>query len=390
MKFSRRARNLTGSATMSATLKAQALKSQGQDILLASVGEPYTPVSPDIEEAAHDYLKNHDSRYGPAQGLLSTRKVLSQWFQKVYGTTYSPEQIVITPGSKFGLFALMQILCDTEDEVLIPAPYWVSYIQLAEMAGARARICAPNAHYKLTPEILRKELNEKSRVLILNSPNNPTGAVYTLSELEGLRTVLKDFPDVTIICDDIYNQLNFSSHHRAPSILDGADEEFQKRIVVVHGASKSYAMTGWRVGWIAADNECVTKLTQFLSQSLTCIPDFIQKATEQALTSGDSFVQKLKQQMQERHTWSVQELSSLKRVQVYKSEGAFYLWIKLLETSLSSQQVAEKLLTDQGVASVPGEAFGMPAHLRLAITISESEVKEMIQRLKKFFAEEKV
>lgn len=385
MKFSNRARNLKGSATMGASLRAQELKSQGENVLLASIGEPDNDVSPDIKSALITHVRENVSRYGSAQGLWSTRKALASWFRKVYGANYNVEQIVVTPGSKFALFALMQILCEAGDEVLIPVPYWVSYRTLAEMAGATPRFCQPNADYKLSPEILRQNLNPNSRILILNSPNNPTGAVYSKAELENLYEVLQSHPDVTVLCDDIYNQLIFKSSDRAPSLLDVADDEFKKRIIVIHGVSKSHAMTGWRMGWVAGESECMTKLTQFMSQTMTCIPDFIQKAAETALIGGDASVENLRQLIKTRQSWIQKELASVSSIKLYPSEGAFYLWIALKNNPENSEQISERLLLEKGVASVPGEAFGMPGHIRLSTTISFENLQDLAQRLKDFF-----
>lgn len=385
MKFSKLAQTLTGSATMNATLKAQQLKKEGKDILLASVGEPDADVDQSIKEVLCNEVMSHPSRYGPAQGLLSTREALSKWFKKIYGAQYSSKEIIITPGSKFGLFALLQILCDAGDEVIIPAPYWVSYVTLTEMAKATPRICLPDKNYKLTATTLKQNLSEKTRLLILNSPNNPSGAVYTKDELHALYLVLKKFPHVTVLCDDIYNQLLFSDSSRAPSLLDINDDDFKKQIVVVHGASKSYAMTGWRMGWIAADVSIIEKLTQFFSQTLTCTPDFIQKTVEQALTNGDSSVEKLRSSMAKRHAYVFNELKNLSAIRVYPSEGAFYIWFELVDKSQSSTSVVEKLLTEQGIAGVTGEAFGMPHHIRLSVTLNEDDLKKLVVRLKLFF-----
>lgn len=387
MKFSKLANSLSGSATMAATLKAQELKAEGEDILLASVGEPDLDVDPEIKQALSDYLKNNPSKYGSSQGLASTRNVLSKWFLKIYGAKYSASEIIITPGSKFGLYSLLQILCEAGDEVIIPAPYWVSYVTLAEMAKATPIVCQPDTNYKLTAEKLKETLNQKSKVLILNSPNNPTGAVYSKEELRSLYNVLKDFPDITVICDDIYNQINFSSESRAPSILDVVDDEFKKQIVIVHGASKSYAMTGWRMGWIAGPSDLIKKLAQFYSQTLTCTPDFIQKATETALQTSDEAVEKLKQSMIDRHQFVLQGLKSVPNIKVFGSAGAFYIWIELLNKSVSSMTVVDQLLKHCGIAGVPGEAFGMPFHFRLAVTLPKADLQKLIDRLSLFFTE---
>lgn len=386
MKFSRLAKGLTGSATMASTQKAQEIKALGHDVVIATIGEPDGDVDLKIKSSMINHLATHPSHYGPAQGLLSTRQIISNWFKKYYGITYSTEQLIVTPGSKFGIYSLMQILCDVDDEVIIPAPYWVSYVTHAQMAGARPCTIPPNSEYKLDFKSLEKNINDKSRLLILNSPNNPSGAVYSKKELLNLYEVLKDHPQITIICDDIYNQLCFDSSDRAPSLLDIADDDFKKRIVVVHGVSKSYAMTGWRLGWIAASSDCIEKLTNFVSQTLTCTPDFIQKAAEVALTQGHDSVHELRKRIQKRYEWLYDQLQDIKLIKVYKSSGAFYIWINLLDKKLTSIEVANDLLTKVGLAAIPGEAFGLPYHLRLSVTVPDEDIKKMADKLKDFFS----
>ncbi len=188
-----------------------------------------------------------------------------------------------------------------------------------------------------------------------------------------------------IICDDIYNQLIFSNELRAPSLLDVCDAEFKKRIVIVHGVSKSYAMTGWRLGWVAGEEELIGKLSAFSSQTLTCVPDFIQKATEVALTEGDLFVRDLRSKISSRHRLIQNKLSAVKGIVAYSSEGAFYIWIKLLDQTLTSVQIAENLLSEVGLAVVPGESFGMPYHIRLSIAMSDLELEKVVDKIKGFF-----
>lgn len=385
MKFSSLALSLSASSTMAATLKAQNLKAQGVDVVIGTVGEPQEDVDNKIKAALIQQITTEPSRYSSAQGLLSTRKKISDWFQSVYQATYSPQQIAVTPGSKFGLYALMQILCEAGDEVIIPIPYWVSYVTQAQMAKATAVLCQPDENYKLTADTLQNVLSKKSRLLILNSPNNPSGAVYSKTELNQLYEVLKPYPDLMIICDDIYNQLVFSKESRAASLLDVCDSEFKKRMVIVHGVSKSYAMTGWRLGWVAGETELVEKLAAFSSQTLTCVPDFIQKATEVALAEGDTFVQDLRNKMRSRHSLVQKKLSNVKSVFVYPSEGAFYVWIKIIDENLTSLNIAENLLTEKGLAVVPGESFGMPHHLRLSIALPDLELEKAIDKIKGFF-----
>lgn len=387
MKFSKRATQLKGSATMAATLKAQEKIKNGEDIILASVGEP-DAASPEItKNALIERIDNIDSKYGPAQGLLSTRKSISQWMNTLYDQNWNEEQVVISPGSKYSLYSLFQVLCDEEDEVLIPAPYWVSYVTLAKFSNATVKIieCSQEQNYKLTATDLKKNLTSKTKVLLLNSPQNPTGAVYSLEELKELGEVLKNFPHVFVICDDIYNQLVFSKEKRCPHPLDVFPQQLKDQIVVVHGASKSFALTGWRLGWIIANKELTQKLSEFQSQTLTCMPDFLQIALEKTLNEEKHFVETLKKQIQKRYEFAFNELKDCKGIKVFKSEGAFYLWFEVLDKSMTSAKICEELLASNGLALVPGSSFGCENHLRFSVTIPDEKLKSGLQRLKKYF-----
>lgn len=387
MKFSKRATQLKGSATMAATLRAQEKIKNGEDIVLASVGEPDAP-SPEITKTALiERIDNIDSKYGPAQGLLSTRKVISQWMNQLYDQKWTEEQVILSPGSKYSLYALFQVLCDEEDEVLIPSPYWVSYVTLAKFSNAQVKIidCGKEQNYKLTAKDLERNITSKTKVLLLNSPQNPTGAVYSLEELKTLSAILEKHPHVFVICDDIYNQLVFSKEKRCPHLLDVFPHDSKDQVIVVHGASKSFALTGWRLGWIMGAKELIQKLSEFQSQTLTCMPDFLQIALEKTLTDEKFFVDNLKKQIQKRYEYAFSELQNCKGIKVFKSEGAFYVWMEVLDKSKSSVKICEELLAEQGLALVPGASFGCEYHLRFSVTIADEKLKDGLARLKKYF-----
>lgn len=387
MKFSKRAIQLKGSATMAATLKAQEKIKNGENIVLASVGEP-DAASPEITKTALiERIDNIDSKYGPAQGLLSTRKVISQWMNQLYDQSWTEQQVIISPGSKYSLYALFQVLCDEEDEVLIPSPYWVSYVTLAKFSNAAVKIidCEKEKNYKLTANDLEKNISSKTKVLLLNSPQNPTGAVYSLEELKELSGVLEKHPQIFIICDDIYNQLVFSKDKRSPHLLDIFPQNRRDQVIVVHGASKSFALTGWRLGWILGAQELIQKLSEFQSQTLTCMPDFLQIALEKTLIEEKFFVDNLKKQIQKRYEFAFNELQNCHGIKVFKSEGAFYVWIEVLDKSKTSAKICEELLVEQGLALVPGSSFGCEYHLRFSVTISDDKLKDGLARLKKYF-----
>lgn len=393
MKFSTRAKQLTGSATMAATLLAQQRKKSGEDIVLATVGEPDGDI-PDVARAEIiKQIQSGVSKYGPAQGLLPVREAVAKWMSALYAQVWTSDQVIISPGSKFALFSIFQMLSESGDEVLIPTPYWVSYESLADLAGANPVIvsCSAGDNYKLSAEALSRCLIENPRIklLILNSPNNPTGAIYSREELTKLSAVIERHPNLLVVCDDIYNQLIFSQAIRCPHLLDVISDEAKKRIIVVHGASKSFALTGWRLGWIVAEPELVSKLSQFQSQTLTCIPDFIQMALIPTLNSGEEFVTSLKEKISQRYKLAAELLKKCPAIKIYPSEGAFYIWMEVLNPKMTSAQLATDILEKVGLALVPGSAFGYENHLRFSVTLPDDQLLDGAGRLVKYFAPSK-
>ena len=392
MKFSQRAQSLKGSATMAATINAQERIKKGEDIILASVGEPDSPAPQITKEALINQIENFDSKYGPAQGLLSTRNVISQWMNDLYQQHWQAENVVIAPGSKYSLYSLLQILGDENTELLIPSPYWVSYVTLGKLANIAIKIieCSSQENYKLSASKLKSFITGKNQLLLLNSPQNPTGAIYTNEELRSLAEIVKESPQLTVICDDIYNQLIFSSENRAPHLLDFMDssskENIYNQVVVVHGASKSFALTGWRLGWTVASKEISKKLSEFQSQTLTCMPDFLQIALEKTLQQETRFVLELKNLISRRYQIASQKLNSCPGIKLFPSAGAFYIWFEVLDKSKSSEQMASELLEQHGVAVVPGASFGCEYHLRFSVTIPDNQLLKGIERIVQYFS----
>ncbi len=391
MIFSKRANQLVASATMKATLKAQNHIKNGEDIVLGSVGEPDSKPPASAKKEVINYLNSHDSKYGPAQGLPSTRKIISTWMNQLYKQNWSSENVVISPGSKFGLYSLFQILGDDNSEVIIPSPYWVSYVTLAKLSGASIQVipCSASENYKLTAAKLKNELSKKTKaltkILLLNSPQNPTGAIYTQSELIDLAKVIATHPDLLVICDDIYNQLIFSDEPRCPHLLDVLDKEHHQRVILVHGASKSFALTGWRLGWVVASSEIINKLTDFQSQTLTCMPDFLQIALEKILQNENQYVNELKELIKTRHQRAISKLQTCPGIKLFLSQGAFYVWMEVLDKSKTSSQICDELLTQFGVALVPGSSFGCEYHLRFSVTISDTLLDKGLLRIINYF-----
>ncbi|MEQ1665310.1 MAG: aminotransferase class I/II-fold pyridoxal phosphate-dependent enzyme, partial [Bdellovibrionales bacterium] len=307
------------------------------------------------------------------------------------------EDVTVTSGGKFVIFAALQCAINEGDEVIIPAPYWVSYPVMVELAGGKSIIasCGDEVNFKITPEILKKHLTEKTKMLILNSPSNPTGLMYTKDELLKLAQVLKDFPKVLIMSDDIYNRLTFSGE-LAPHILHVAPE-LKSRVLIVNGASKTYSMTGWRVGWALGPQLWIKAMTNYESQSVSQASSMAQKATLAAIQKGEPELKLKLKELVIRKDRAVELLLRIPGMKLPKPDGAFYIWLNIksfLNKNLASLPAGQKLLTSsdfsaqllelQKVAVVPGIEFGLDGYVRLSFALEEARMIEAIERIKKF------
>ena len=269
--LSKRTALMKPSAILMLATKAAEMKAAGQDVISLTVGEPDWDTYPHIKQAAHRAIDQGVTKYTPSAGLPALRKAIAKQISEDLHLNYEMADITVGSGAKFVLFAALQALCGPGDEVIIPAPYWASYTTMVELAEAYPRIavCDRKSDFKLTPEILRTVIGARSKVLLLNSPSNPTGKIYSRDELEAIAKVLREFPKVVVISDDIYNRLVFTGEKLAPHLLQVAPD-LRDRTVVLNGASKSYAMTGWRVGWAAGPRPVISAMTNYASQSVSC------------------------------------------------------------------------------------------------------------------------
>lgn len=264
--LSKRALKLKPSPTLALVAKAKELEKKGHDIISLTVGEPDWPTFEAASVAGIEAIQKGITKYTAAGGTVELRKSISERTKKDLNQDYSVQEIAVTGGAKFSIFAALQVLCDSGDEVLIPSPYWVSYPMMAELADATPRLvtCNEDVHFKLTAESLRKNLNENTKVFLFCSPSNPTGFIYSKEELKKLSEVLKDYPRVVIISDDIYHRLMFDGEYRAPHILDVAPE-LKSRTVLINGGSKAYSMTGWRIGWAIGPQKIIQAIADYAS-----------------------------------------------------------------------------------------------------------------------------
>lgn len=394
--LARRAQVLKPSPILMLAAKAAELKAAGNNVISLTIGEPDWDTYDNIKEAAISSIRAGKTKYTPPAGIPELRKAIAEQASRDLGLPYEPTQVTVTTGAKFILFAALQALVDPGDEVILVAPFWASYTTMVELADGVPRIvvCDEKVDFKLTPELLKSAITSKTKAILLNSPSNPTGKVYTREELIQLAAVLRDYPRVAIISDDIYNRLSFDSKI-APHLLQVAPD-LRDRTIVMNGASKSYAMTGWRLGWALGHKDVINAMSSYQSQSVSCATAVSQYAALEAIKNSDKDVDKTVATLKDRRDFLIKELEKIKGVKVAIPEGAFYLWVsvapyigksfkgKLMKTS---SELATTLLEEQMVAVVPGIEFGLDGYFRLSYALEKEKGKEACERMATFFSQ---
>ncbi|MBC7741093.1 MAG: pyridoxal phosphate-dependent aminotransferase [Bdellovibrionaceae bacterium] len=389
--LSKRAQNLKTSPTLFLVAKAKDLQAKGHDVISLTVGEPDWPTYPVAALAGHEAIEKGLTKYTPASGTIELKKSIVSRLKLDLGFDYATSEVAVTSGAKFAIFAALQVLCDPKDEVIIHSPYWVSYPTMAELADAVPVIvtCHEDSNFKITPIQLRKALNEKTKVFLFCSPSNPTGFIYSKEELKALAEVLKDFPRVHIISDDMYNRLMFDGARCAPHILEMAPE-LRSRTIIINGGSKAYSMTGWRIGWAIGPKQIIQAIGDYASQSTGAPSSISQHAVIPALDHGEPNIKETNQTLKARLSAALKEFKSIAEFKVFEPQGAFYLWIevknvlgrnyegKKVETS---KDFCEILLEKFFVAVVPGEEFGNPGYMRVSFAIGTERMIEAIGRM---------
>lgn len=399
MRLSRRVLELKPSPTLALVAKAKALKAQGFDVISLAVGEPDWPTFQSASDAGKRAIDGGRTKYTPAEGSVEVRKAIALSLLEETGIEYSLSEITVTAGAKFMISVALQSLVNPGDEVLMQAPYWVSYPTMVELADGKPVLIPTDAtsNYKLTGQLLEKYVSPRSKVLILNSPSNPTGLFSTEEELQGLAETLRRHPQLTVISDDIYNRLVISEKYidrgLAPHLLQIAPD-LRDRVININGVSKSYSMTGWRIGWAAGPEVLIKAMANYQSQALGCASSISQEATEAAILNSKDELVKVRRLLQSRALAAVELLRAIDGVKVVAPEGAFYLWVDIsafLGKTLSGVKIStckdfcQALLEKEQVVVVPGAEFGdHSGFLRMSYAIEEKRMSEAVLRLKRF------
>jgi aspartate aminotransferase len=391
MKIAERIGQIKPSLTLAVDAKAKAMVKAGQDVISFGVGEPDFDTPDFIKEAAVQALKEGFTKYTPVSGMEELKEAVAQRFRQDLGLDYQAKDVVITCGGKHALYNIAQALWGPGDEVIIPAPYWVSYPPMVQLAGAEPVIVATREAngFKLTPEELLQAITPRTRAIILNSPSNPTGAVYSREELEALGRVVLD-KDLTVISDDIYDKILFDGRKFCNMAM--IDPRLKERTIVVNGASKTYAMTGWRIGYLAGPPEVVKAVDTVQSHSTSNPTSIAQKAALAALQGPQDFVQVMVAEFDRRRRAITERLTHLPGVKAALPDGAFYTFPvfsayyrekgpgRALKNSLD---LADYLLEEAKIAVVPGAAFGEDQCLRFSYATSLEKIEKGMDRLEK-------
>ena len=389
MKLSDRINRLAPSATLAMSQKSGEMKAQGVDDINLSVGEPDFNTPAHIKEAAKKAIDENYSRYSPVAGYASLREAVVRKLKRENGLEYTPAQISVSNGAKQGVCNTVMTLVNPGDEVIIPAPYWVSYPQMVTLAGGTPVIVNTGfaQDFKMKPEQLEAAITPRTRLLILCSPSNPTGSVYSKEELKALADVVLSHEDVYVLADEIYEHINYTGRHESIAQFAG----MQERAIIVNGVSKAYAMTGWRIGYIAAPEWIVKGCNKLQGQYTSGPCSVSQKAAEAAYNSDQSCVEEMRLAFERRRNLIVSLAKDIPGLEVNCPQGAFYLFPKCSSfygksygsyIVNNSTDLAMYLLDEAHVATVGGDAFGDPECFRMSYATSDDNIKEAMRRIK--------
>ena len=387
IQLSERVQRVKPSPTLAISALAQQLKAEGRDVINLGVGEPDFHTPDHIKAAGIDAINNNKTGYTAVDGIPDLKNAIINKFKNDNHLDYQMDQVLVSCGGKQSFYNLCQALLNDGDEVIIPAPYWVSYPDMVQLAGGVPVIvkAGQDQYFKLTPESLEAAISDKTRLFVINSPSNPTGVNYTHAELAELGKVLLKYPNIIVATDDMYEHILFDGKEFS-NILN-ATPELYDRCIVLNGVSKAYAMTGWRIGYAAGPAELIKGMKKIQGQSTSNPTSISQYAAVVALNSSQECIQPMLAAFKQRHDFVVKALNEIDGVDCVESDGTFYSFpnveglIARLDGVSNDTELAERLLADKGVALVPGSAFGLPGHIRISFATSMENLEKSIERI---------
>jgi len=381
IKPATRISQVTPSMTLAISAKAKAMASSGLDVCSFSAGEPDFDTPTHIKVAAQRALDAGKTKYGPGLGEPRLRELIAHKLRTENQLNYTAENIMVTNGGKHSLFNLMMALVEPGDEVIIPAPYWLSYPEMVTLAGGTPVIVATDGSCKITAAQLRQAVTPKTKLFVLNSPSNPTGRVYTPSEVQALASVVIDM-DLTVVSDEIYEKILYDDAvHQSIGSING---DVLSRTVISSGFAKAYSMTGWRVGYLAAPLDLIKAASKVQDHSTSNVCTFAQYGAIAALEGDQSCVEAMRFAFAQRRQVMLDRLNTLPGLTCPKPEGAFYLFPNIQKTGMNSLDFCNALLEEQQVAVIPGIAFGTDSHIRLSYATDLTTIEKGMDRLEKF------
>lgn len=394
-RIASRMSSISPSLTLAISAKAKAMKQAGESVISFSVGEPDFNTPQHIIDAAKIALDNGQTKYTPSSGLLPLRKAICEKFKKDNGLDYEPSQIIVSNGAKHSIFNACYAILDEGDEVIIPEPYWLTYPEVVKVCGGVPKYlsCKKENKYKFSAEELKAAITPKTKMLIFNSPSNPTGAVYNEEEVRAIAKVCEE-NEIFVIADEIYEKLCYNGVK--PFSIAKCSEKMKDLTITINGVSKTYAMTGWRIGYLAAPKDVAKAIDSFQSHATSNACSISQAATIEALNAPEEEIQEMVNVFDKRRAKLLDLIADIDGVQAVEPDGAFYVMLvvdglygksyqgKVITNSI---EFADALLDGEKVATVPGVSFGADDCLRLSYSLSEEDIEEGLKRIKKFISE---
>ncbi len=379
-RLAERLKKINPSSTLAITSKAKKLKNEGRDIVNFAAGEPDFDTPDFIKNAAIEALRAGFTKYTPTTGIPELKKSIAEKFKRDNRLEYAPEQIVVSCGAKHSIFNTLFVLADKGDEVLIPSPYWVSYPEMVNLCEATPRFIktSPENNFKIDAKDLDKYASAKTKALILNSPANPSGCVYHRQELEAIAEACIA-KKIFVISDEIYEKLIYDNAKHTS--IAGLNKDIYELTITINGLSKSYSMTGWRIGYLGAPADIAEAIARLQDHSTSNPNSIAQKAALAALNAPDDFSSSMRREFQKRRDNMLKRLAEMHKLKAVKPEGAFYIFCDISRTKLISLTFASRLLEETGVAVIPGDSFGRDDYVRLSFATSSGQIEKGMDRL---------
>ena len=383
IKLAERVSELSSSPTLAVTSKAKALKKSGVDVVSFGAGEPDFDTPQNIKDAAIEALKQGFTKYTPSSGIPELKAAIVNKFKSDNNLIYEPSQIIVGCGAKHSLYNILQIICDIGDEIIIPSPYWVSYPEMVRVAqGVPVFVNATEENsFKITPQQLKDAITDKTKALIINSPSNPTGCVYTKEELEQIAEIAVA-NNIFVISDEIYEKLLYDGEKHIS--IASLNDKIYALTFTVNGVSKAYSMTGWRIGYLAGSQEAVNKISNLQDHSTSCPNALAQRAAVVAITKGEESIATMLVEFSKRRDYIVKRIEQIEKLSVVIPQGAFYVFCNISKTGLDSMTFAKRLLDEVNVAVIPGIAFGYDEYIRLSFATSTEQITKGLDRIKEW------